>query len=178
MWDRELCATNRRRSTSESTMTCSVAATRRGAYQRRSTDLRVVEPVRLHRRSLPAEHGALGEPVPGRPASRQVRAAEHDHQHRPGHLHPDREAKVNAGGDLRFGWKLADDLGNRPLRPAGENAAPTSGGHPRGWFGRLLATTDAAWVIRDITLNDTTRSATATEWTSATCSPRTPTASR
>ena len=35
------------------------------------------------------------------------------------------ETKANAGGEVRFGWKLPDDFGSTPLRPAGENTAPT-----------------------------------------------------
>lgn len=63
---------------------------------------------------------------------------------------------VNAGGEVRFGWKLPDDFGSTPLRPAGENTAPTRGGKPSGWSWHLFATTDAAWVIRDITLDGNT----------------------
>ncbi|WP_163525968.1 lipid A-modifier LpxR family protein, partial [Klebsiella oxytoca] len=43
-----------------------------------------------------------------------------------------------------------------PLRPAGENTAPTRGGRPNGWSWHLFATSDAAWVIRDITLDGNT----------------------
>lgn len=63
---------------------------------------------------------------------------------------------LNAGGEVRFGWKLPDDFGSTPLRPAGENTAPTRGGKPSGWSWHLFATTDAAWVIRDITLDGNT----------------------
>ncbi|WP_367347017.1 lipid A deacylase LpxR family protein [Stenotrophomonas bentonitica] len=63
---------------------------------------------------------------------------------------------LNAGGEVRFGWKLPDDFGSTPLRPAGENTAPTRGGKPSGWSFHVFATTDAAWVIRDITLDGNT----------------------
>jgi len=66
------------------------------------------------------------------------------------------ETKANFGGEVRFGWKLPDDFGSTPLRPAGENTAPTRGGKPSGWSWHLFATTDAAWVIRDITLDGNT----------------------
>jgi hypothetical protein len=66
------------------------------------------------------------------------------------------ETKANLGGEVRFGWKLPDDFGSTPLRPAGENTAPTRGGKPSGWSWHLFATTDAAWVIRDITLDGNT----------------------
>ncbi len=35
-----------------------------------------------------------------------------------------RATHANAGMELRFGWKLPDDFGSTPLRPAGENTAP------------------------------------------------------
>jgi len=66
------------------------------------------------------------------------------------------ETKANLGGEVRFGWKLPDDFGSTPLRPAGENTAPTRSGRPNGWSWHLFATSDAAWVIRDITLDGNT----------------------
>ena len=63
---------------------------------------------------------------------------------------------LNGGGEVRFGWKLPDDFGSTPLRPAGENTAPTRGGRAPGWSWHLFATADAAWVIRDITLDGNT----------------------
>ena len=66
------------------------------------------------------------------------------------------ETKANFGGEVRFGWKLPDDFGSTPLRPAGENTAPTRRGRPSGWSWHLFATSDAAWVIRDITLDGNT----------------------
>ncbi|PTA72743.1 DUF2219 domain-containing protein [Stenotrophomonas sp. Nf1] len=64
--------------------------------------------------------------------------------------------KTNIGGEVRFGWKLPDDFGSTPLRPAGENTAPTRGGRPSSWSWHLFATSDAAWVIRDVTLDGNT----------------------
>ena len=66
------------------------------------------------------------------------------------------ETKANFGGEVRFGWKLPDDFGSTPLRPVGENTAPTRSGRPGGWSWHLFATSDAAWVIRDITLDGNT----------------------
>jgi len=63
---------------------------------------------------------------------------------------------ANGGGEVRFGWKLPDDFGSTPLRPAGENTAPTRGGRALGWSWHLFATADASWVIRDITLDGNT----------------------
>src|SRR3989304_1476496 len=39
---------------------------------------------------------------------------------------------------------------------AGENPAPPRSGRPNGWSWHLFATSDAAWVIRDITLDGNT----------------------
>ena len=63
---------------------------------------------------------------------------------------------ANGGGELRFGWKLPDDFGSSPLRPAGENTAPTRNGRAQGWSGHLFVTGDARWVLRDITLDGNT----------------------
>ncbi|MCC8686180.1 lipid A deacylase LpxR family protein [Xanthomonas campestris pv. raphani] len=63
---------------------------------------------------------------------------------------------LNAGGEVRFGWKLPDDFGSTPTRPAGENTAPSRLGRASGWSGHLFLTTDARWVIRDITLDGNT----------------------
>lgn len=63
---------------------------------------------------------------------------------------------ANGGGEVRFGWKLPDDFGSSPLRPAGENTAPTRRGRAEGWSGHLFVTSDARWVLRDITLDGNT----------------------
>ena len=63
---------------------------------------------------------------------------------------------ANTGMELRFGWKVPDDFGSTPLRPAGENTAPSSRGRGRGWSAHLFLTSDARWVLRDITLDGNT----------------------
>ncbi|KRG44246.1 hypothetical protein ARC78_05495 [Stenotrophomonas pictorum JCM 9942] len=63
---------------------------------------------------------------------------------------------ANGGGEIRFGWKLPDDFGSSPLRPAGENTAPTRRSRAEGWSGHLFMTADARWVLRDITLDGNT----------------------
>ena len=66
-----------------------------------------------------------------------------------------RATYANAGMELRWGWHLPDDFGSTPLRPAGENTAP-SGRRPSGWGWHLFLTSDARWVLRDITLDGNT----------------------
>ena len=63
---------------------------------------------------------------------------------------------ANAGGEVRFGWRLPDDFGSTPLRPAGENTAPPVRGRHPGWSAHLFLTSDARWVLRDITLDGNT----------------------
>ncbi len=63
---------------------------------------------------------------------------------------------ANAGAEVRFGWKLPDDFGSSPMRPAGENTAPTRRGRDDGWAWHMFATSDARWVLRDITLDGNT----------------------
>lgn len=63
---------------------------------------------------------------------------------------------ANVGGEVRFGWKLPDDFGSSPLRPAGENTAPSGQSRGSGWSAHLFLTTDARWVLRDITLDGNT----------------------
>ncbi len=63
---------------------------------------------------------------------------------------------ANAGGEVRFGWKLPDDFGSSPMRPAGENTAPTRRGRTEGWSSHVFITSDARWVLRDITLDGNT----------------------
>src|SRR3546814_6594936 len=61
---------------------------------------------------------------------------------------------ANGGIEWRFGWRLPDDFGSTPLRPAGENTAPTRTLHVNGrWAWHLFLTSDARWVLRDITLD-------------------------
>jgi lipid A 3-O-deacylase len=64
---------------------------------------------------------------------------------------------ANAGAELRFGRHLPDDFGSTPLRPAGENTAPTRSRQVGGPFGiHMFLTFDASWVLRDITLDGNT----------------------
>jgi hypothetical protein len=64
---------------------------------------------------------------------------------------------ANAGAEWRYGWRLPDDFGSAPLRPAGENTAPTRQGIGDGdWAGHLFVTLDARWVLHDITLDGNT----------------------
>ncbi len=67
-----------------------------------------------------------------------------------------RATYANVGAEVRFGWKLPDDFGSTPIRPAGENTAPSLRGRPTGWSGHLFLTTDGRWVLRDITLDGNT----------------------
>jgi hypothetical protein len=65
---------------------------------------------------------------------------------------------ANTGAEVRFGLRLPDDFGSTPLRPAGENTAPTrhynTGDRPFG--AHLFLTSDVRWVLRDITLDGNT----------------------
>ena len=64
---------------------------------------------------------------------------------------------ANAGAELRFGLNLPDDFGSTPLRPAGENTAPTREQrtyYTSGVHGFI--TFDARWVFYDITLDGNT----------------------
>lgn len=63
---------------------------------------------------------------------------------------------ANAGMEVRFGWRLPDDFGSTPLRPAGENTAPPLDGRRTGWSAHLFLTSDVRWVLRDITLDGNT----------------------
>ncbi len=63
---------------------------------------------------------------------------------------------ANVGMELRFGWKIPDDFGSTPLRPAGENTAPRSAGRRLGWSAHLFLTSDVRWVLHDITLDGNT----------------------
>jgi lipid A 3-O-deacylase len=64
---------------------------------------------------------------------------------------------LNAGGEFRVGFNLPDDFGSTPMRPAGENTAPTR--EPRSQYvpgAHLFMTFDTRWVFRDITLDGNT----------------------
>jgi lipid A 3-O-deacylase len=61
---------------------------------------------------------------------------------------------ANVGAEWRVGWKLPDDFGSTPLRPAGENTAPVRKSRSdHGWAGHVFGTFDARWVLHDITLD-------------------------
>ncbi|MET7142017.1 lipid A deacylase LpxR family protein [Xanthomonas sp. PPL139] len=66
------------------------------------------------------------------------------------------DTHANAGMELRLGWKLPDDFGSSPLRPAGENVAPPASSVGSGWSAHLFVTSDGRWVLRDITLDGNT----------------------
>lgn len=64
---------------------------------------------------------------------------------------------LNAGAEFRFGANLPDDFGSTPLRPAGENTAPTR--EPQSQYvpgAHLFVTLDTRWVFHDITLDGNT----------------------
>lgn len=64
---------------------------------------------------------------------------------------------VNGGAEMRFGRYLPDDFGSTPLRPAGENTAPSSETRAGGVFRfHGFITSDVRWVGRDITLDGNT----------------------
>lgn len=63
---------------------------------------------------------------------------------------------ANLGAEWRFGYKLPDDFGSTPLRPAGENTAPSKRPPESGWTAHVFATTDGRWVLHDITLDGNT----------------------
>ena len=64
---------------------------------------------------------------------------------------------ANAGGEIRFGWRLPDDFGTSPLRPAGENSAPNvRARYSSDWSVHGFISVDARVVLRDITLDGNT----------------------
>ena len=64
---------------------------------------------------------------------------------------------ANGGAELRFGRYLPNDFGSTPLRPAGENTAPTGSRIPPHVIGfHMFLTTDVRWVLYDITLDGNT----------------------
>lgn len=64
---------------------------------------------------------------------------------------------ANAGGEFRFGWRLPDDFGTSPLRPAGENSAPNvRARYDSIWSVHGFLSVDARVVLRDITLDGNT----------------------
>ncbi|MDQ8024368.1 MAG: lipid A deacylase LpxR family protein [Moraxellaceae bacterium] len=64
---------------------------------------------------------------------------------------------LNTGAEFRVGVNLPDDFGSTPLRPAGENTAPTR--EPQSQYvpgTHLFVTFDTRWVLYDITLDGNT----------------------
>lgn len=64
---------------------------------------------------------------------------------------------MNTGFELRLGRDLPDDFGSSPVRPAGNNTAPTIDRRvDAGWSWHAFLAADARWVLRDITLDGNT----------------------
>lgn len=66
---------------------------------------------------------------------------------------------VNAGAELRLGWSIPDDFGTSPIRPAGDNAAPTRSNEPRRGAGcgvHAFASLDVRAVAHNIFLDGNT----------------------
>lgn len=65
---------------------------------------------------------------------------------------------ANGGMELRFGYRIPDDFGTAPLRPAGENTSPAreSSGAGDTWAAHAFIALDTRWVLRDITLDGNT----------------------
>ncbi|MFA4785014.1 DUF2219 family protein, partial [Xanthomonas perforans] len=62
----------------------------------------------------------------------------------------------DAGVAAHDDWSPPDHTGAPPTHPADETTAPRRLGRASGWSGHLFVTTDARWVIRDITLDGNT----------------------
>jgi len=61
------------------------------------------------------------------------------------------------GAEVRVGYRVPDDFGTSPVRPAGENTAPTRGGvRHAGWAMHVFASLEGRLVLRDITLDGNT----------------------
>ena len=60
---------------------------------------------------------------------------------------------ANAGLEVRIGSRLPDDFGSDPLRPAGENTAPTRRTPPDEWSWHAFASVDVRAVAHNITLD-------------------------
>ena len=64
---------------------------------------------------------------------------------------------ANTGAELRFGWRVPDDFGSNPLRPAGEHSASrSSGSNHGGWTWHAFVSLEGRAVLRDITLDGNT----------------------
>lgn len=60
---------------------------------------------------------------------------------------------VNAGAEWRLGWRIPDDFGSTPVRPAGENSAPIVAGSRSDATAHFFLTVDARGVLHDISLD-------------------------
>jgi len=62
--------------------------------------------------------------------------------------------RVNAGYEVRLGRDLPDDFGSSPVRPAGDNTAPSATGRaPNGWAWHAFAAADGYWSLYDVSLD-------------------------
>ena len=63
---------------------------------------------------------------------------------------------ANTGWEWRAGYKLPDDFGTAPLRPAGENTSPVHSLPARSWSWHAFVAADIRGVLYDITLDGNT----------------------
>lgn len=62
--------------------------------------------------------------------------------------------RANAGAEFRFGISLPDDFGSSPVRPAGDNTAPSTGDDmAAGWAWHGFASLDTYWSGYDPSLD-------------------------
>jgi lipid A 3-O-deacylase len=66
------------------------------------------------------------------------------------------QTHANGGFELRLGRDLPNDFGSSPVRPAGDNTAPSKGESAARWSWHGFLATDARLVLRDITLDGNT----------------------
>lgn len=63
---------------------------------------------------------------------------------------------ANTGIELRAGWRLPDDFGSNPLRPAGEHTGARGDGADGRWAWHGFVSFEARAVLHDITLDGNT----------------------
>lgn len=63
---------------------------------------------------------------------------------------------ANTGAEMRFGWRVPDDFGSNPLRPAGENTASRNNAVRPGWAWHAFVSLETRAVLRDITMDGNT----------------------
>ncbi len=66
------------------------------------------------------------------------------------------QTHANGGFELRLGHDLPNDFGSSPVRPAGDNTAPSKRQLNGRWAWHTFLATDAKLVLRDITLDGNT----------------------